>query len=128
VAVKYDITVRADRDFYLPITVQTTLGNPASLTSYIPVMTVKSTVNDPDAKALYKSQPWAANLPVGQFTFKIPRATNNAWYVAPPSGSGPVSSTIVYDVAMQDVAPVKNWVTLLEGGVTIIPPVTRSIP
>jgi hypothetical protein len=49
-AVKYDITVRCDRDYYLPIAVQTGQNNPAGLTGYIAVMTVKAHVTDSDAK------------------------------------------------------------------------------
>jgi hypothetical protein len=127
-AVTYNITVRADRDYYLPITVQTDLNNPAGLTGYICVMTVKRTVNDPDAAALFKGQPFSSNLGLGRFTFHIPRAINNTWWVSPPSGSGPVSTSIAYDVSVQDSAPSPNWVTLLEGSVTVIAPLTRTIP
>ena len=116
--------MRCDRDYYLPISVQTTQNNPAGLTGYLAVMTVKKAITDMDAAALYKGAPWASNLGFGQFTFKIPRTTNNAWFV----GSGPVSSTIVYDVSLQDVAAVPNWVTLVEGAVTVIPAVTKTIP
>jgi hypothetical protein len=128
VAVQYNIVVRADRDYYLPVQVQTSQGNPANLTGYIVTMTVKKQVSDDDAHALFKSQPYVSNLSLGQFSFHIPRATNNAWWLNPPSGSGPVSSVIVYDVSCQDSAASPNWSTLVEGGVSVIGPVTRSLP
>lgn len=123
-AVKYDIVVRCDRDYYLPISVQTSQNNPAGLSGYLCVMTVKKSVVDSDASALFKGQPWSSNLSFGQMTFKIPRGTNNAWYV----GSGPIASSIVYDVTVQDTATVANWTTLVEGNVTVIPPVTKTVP
>ena len=123
-AAEYNITVRADRDFYLPISVVTAATNPVGLTDYLAVMTVKAHIADSDAQALYKGPPWSSNLGFGQMTFKIGRATNASWFV----GSGPVSSSIVYDVAVQDVAMQPNWITLMEGSVTVIGPVTKSIP
>jgi hypothetical protein len=129
VAVPYNITVRADRDYYLPVNVQTGLGNPANLTGYLPVMTVKANIYDDDAHALFKSGPYTSNLPFGSFAFHIPRATNNGWWKAPPSGSGAISTVMVYDVSCADAAtPAPNWNTLVEGSVTVVGPVTRTIP
>jgi hypothetical protein len=124
-AVQYDITVRADRDFYLPVSLVSEQNNPSNLAGYLPVMTVKKALSDADAQALYKGGPWSQNLSFGQFTFKIPRGTNAAWFV----GSGPIASSVVYDVSIQDTAAIAvNWVTLVEGAVTIIGPVTKTIP
>jgi len=127
-AAQYDIVIRCDRDYYYPVKVQTSLSNPANFTSYLPVLTIKKSVNDPDASALFKSFPWYSNLPFGSFTFKVPRATSNGWWLFSPSGSGAVSTTIVYDVSVQDASAIPNWVTLIEGGVSLLPPVTRTIP
>lgn len=125
-AVTYNLTIRADRDYFLPVTVVTQQGNPANMTNYLVTMTVKNSVNDADNVALFKSStPYAVNLPFGTFTFKIPRSVTNVWWVAP---SGPISTTMVYDVSCQDIATVQNWSTLLEGSVTVIGPVTRTIP
>jgi hypothetical protein len=126
VSVEYDITVQADRDYYLPISLVTDQNNPANLTGYIVTMCVKKTINDPDASALFKSAPSWTNLPFGKFTFHVPRATNNAWWIP---GSGQITNTIVYDVAVQDIAtPTPNWVTLVTGNVTVMGPISRSIP
>ena len=128
-AVTYNLTVRADRDYYLPVSVITGEGHPADFSGYQVTMTVKKTINDDDATALFKSStPFASRLDFGEFTFKIPRSTNNSWWVAPPSGSGAISSVMVYDVTVQDVAAPPNWTTMLEGSVTVIGPVTRIIP
>jgi hypothetical protein len=127
-AAENDITVRADRDFYLNCALITALGNPANLTGYQIEMTVKKVQADPDSLALYKGLPWVANLPFGQFTFHIPRAQNAGWWVITPSGSGPITSTIVYDVSCLDIAIPPNMVTLMEGSVSIIGPVTVNIP
>jgi hypothetical protein len=124
----YPIVVEANRDFYLPVNLTSALGNPANLTSYLPVMTVKKAITDTDANALYKSSPWSQNLPFGLFTFKISRTQNKNWWLMPPSGSGPVSSTIVYDVSVQDAAATPNWTTLMSGSVTVVAVVTQSIP
>jgi hypothetical protein len=125
VAAEFDITVRTDRDFYLPVTVVTALGNPANLTGYQIEMTVKAHQTDTDSAALYKGSPWLSKLPFGQFTFHIPRTQNSSWWQA---SGGPISMTIVYDVACLDIAIPPNMVTLLEGGVTLIGPVTQTIP
>jgi hypothetical protein len=124
-AVSYDIEVRQNRDFYLPVSVVTAdTFFPANLSNYLPVMTVKAHVTDSDAAALYKGPPWGSNLPFGQFTFRIARSVNNLWW----AGSGPVSTSIVYDVSVQDTAMTPDWVTLVEGNVTVVPAVTKSIP
>ena len=125
---EYDITIPTDRDYYFPVSIVTYEQNPANLTGYLLTMTVKKSINDPDSSALYKGAPWSNNLQFGNFTFKIPRATNKGWYLYPPSGSGPISTTIVYDVTAQDVATVPNWTTLMYGNVTVQPAVTISIP
>jgi hypothetical protein len=125
VAVQYNIIVRADRDFYLPVSLVSEQNNPSNLTGYLPVMTVKTNLAQADAAALYHGGPWSQNLAFGQFTFKIPRGTNANWFV----GSGPISTSVVYDVSVQDTAALAtNWVTLVEGSVTIIGPVTKTIP
>jgi hypothetical protein len=120
--------VRADREFYLPVNIITALGNPANLTGYQPTMTVKKKQGDGDALALYKSAPWVKNLSFGQFTFQITRTQNAGWWVPPPSGSGALTTTMVYDVTTLDIATPPNLVTLLEGTVSVIGPVTVSIP
>lgn len=124
-AIQHDITVDADRDYYLSVILQTGLTNPANLTGYIVTMAVKKSINDADAQALFKSQPYWSNLPFGQFIFHIPRTTNNAWWIP---GSGPITATIVYDVAAQDAAPSPNWITFVTGNVTVNGPVSRTIP
>ena len=124
-AVQYDIEIRADRDFYLPISVVSEQNNPSDFTGYLPVMTVKTNLAQADASALYHGGPWSQNLSFGQFTFKIARSVNAAWFV----GSGPISTSVVYDVVVQDTAAIAvNWVTLVEGNVSIIGPVTKAIP
>jgi hypothetical protein len=127
-ATDYDITIETDRDYYFPVSIVTYEQNPANLSGYTCVMTIKKSIGDPDSSALFKSGPWSQNLPFGQFSFKVPRATSKGWWLYPPSGSGPVSTAIVYDVAVQDVAQTPNWTTLLSGSVTILPAVTQSIP
>jgi hypothetical protein len=122
-AAEYNITVRADRDFWLPIHVQTGEGNPCNFTGYTIVLTVKGSINDADASALFKSAPYTSSLQFGTFTFRIPRATNNAWWT--PSGA--ITSTMVYDCSCQDVSAPANWATLLEGTVSVIGPVTRTV-
>jgi hypothetical protein len=126
--INYPIVVEANRDFYLPVNLTSSLGNPANLSSYLCMMTVKKAVTDTDANALYKSAPWSQNLPFGSFTFKISRTQNKGWYLMPPSGSGPISTTIVYDVSVQDAAAVPNWTTLMTGPVSVVAVVTQSIP
>jgi hypothetical protein len=127
-AAVFNITVRAGREFYLPVNVVTALGNPANMSGYQLEMTIKKAQGDTDAQALYKSAPWVKNLAFGQFTFQVTRAQNAGWWVAPPSGSGALSSTMVYDVSCLDVAIPPNMVTLLEGSVGMIGPVTVTIP
>ena len=127
-AAVFNITVRADREFYLPVNVVTALGNPANMTGYQLAMTIKKAQGDSDAKALYKAAPWVKNLGFGQFTFQVTRTQNAGWWVAPPSGSGAITSTMVYDVSCLDIAAPPNMVTLLEGSVAVIGPVTLSIP
>lgn len=127
-AAEFNVTVRADRDFYLPVVMVTGLGNPANLTGFNLMMTVKKTQGDTDATALYKGAPWTANLPFGQFTFHVARTVTALWWVAPPSGSGPLTSTMVYDVSCLDIAAPPNMITLLEGSVSVIGPVTVTIP
>jgi hypothetical protein len=125
VAAEFDIVVRTDRDFYLPVTVVTALGNPANLAGYQIEMTVKKVQTDMDGAALYKSPPWISNLTFGQFTFHIARTQNSSWWQA---SGGPISTTIAYDVACLDIAIPPNMVTLLEGAVTLIGPITQTIP
>jgi len=125
VAAEFPIVVRTDRDFWLPVTVVTALGNPANMQGYQIEMTVKKVQTDSDAAALFKSPPVITNLVFGQFTFHIPRAVNSPWWA--PSG-GPVTTTIVYDVSCLDIAIPPNMITLIEGPVSLIGPVTVSIP
>jgi hypothetical protein len=127
-AAEFNITVRADRDFYLPVTVITGLGNPANMTGYQLEMTIKKAQGDPDSLALFKAPPYLTNLAFGQFSFHIKPAQNSGWWVAPPSGSGALTTTMVYDVTCLDIAIPPNMVTLLEGAVSMIGPVTVSIP
>jgi|SRR5215472_6946876 len=123
-ATEFNITVRADRDFYLPVSVVTALGNPADLTNYQIELTVKKVQTDPDAAALYKQPPATKDLPFGQFTFHITAAENAGWWVS----GAPISTTMVYDVACLDIAIPPNLVTLMEGTVAVIGPVTVAIP
>ena|SRR5215472_5497680 len=123
-ATEFNITVRADRDFYLPVSVVTALGNPADLTNFQPMMTVKKVQTDPDASALYKQAPTVENLPFGKFTFHITPTQNSGWWI----GGAPVTTTIVYDVSTLDIAIPPNLVTLMEGTVAVIGPVTVAIP
>jgi hypothetical protein len=127
-ATQFNITVRASRDFYLPVTILTALDNPANLTGYQVVMTVKKAQGDPDSLALFKAPPYLSNLALGQFAFHITPAQNKTWWVAPPSGSGALTATMVYDVSCLDIAIPPNIVTLLEGSVSVIGPVTVTIP
>jgi hypothetical protein len=127
--IDHDIVVEANRDFYLPVNLTSAGGNPANLTGYLATMTVKKAITDSDAAALYKSAPWAQNLPMGAMTFKIARTQNKNWWLMPPSGSGPVSTAMVYDVSVQDTAAgAPNWTTLMSGSVTVVAVVTQSIP
>lgn len=129
-AAEFNITVRAGRDFYLPVKLITALGNPANLTNYQLEMTVKKLQSDPDSSALYKGGPGWINLAFGHFTFHITPAENSGWWeVSTPGSPGaPISNTIVYDVSCLDIANPPNFVTLLEGTVGILGPVTGSIP
>ena len=127
-AVQNNIVVRADRDFYLNCEMVTALGNPANLLGYQIEMTVKKVQGDPDSLSLYKGLPWVANLPFGQFTFHITAAQTKPWWVNTASGSGPITNSVVYDVSCLDIAIPPNFVTLIEGAVSIIGPVTQSIP
>ena len=43
-AIQHDITVDADRDYYLSVILQTGLTNPANLTGYIVTMAVKKSL------------------------------------------------------------------------------------
>ena len=127
-AAQNDIVVRAGRDFYLNVEMITGLGNPANLTGFQLEMTVKKVQGDPDSLALYKGVPSLSNLPFGTFSFHIPRTQNAGWWVPPPSGSGALTSTMVYDVSCLDINLVPNMITLIEGAVSVIGPVTVTIP
>jgi hypothetical protein len=123
---KLDIEVICGRDFYLAIQNQTAAGNPWDLRGYLTYMTVKASINDPDASALYQGAPYSANPGFGQLTFQLSHALTGPWW---PPGSGPISTAIVYDVAYADDAtPVRNWNTVLSGAVTLAQPVAEVIP
>ena len=124
-----DVVVYCGRDFYLSVTNTTAAGNPFNMTGYKTVMTVKANINDPDSRALYQGGPWASSeLAFGKLTFKIPHATTKNWWLAPPSGSGPISTVSVYDVSYADAASPKNWSTMLIGAVNLQQVVTVTIP
>jgi hypothetical protein len=125
-----DIVVYCGRDFYLNLNNTTAAGNPFNMTGYSTVMTVKANINDPDSRALYQGGPWAnSSLAFGDLTFKIPHTVTAGWWVAPPSGSGAISTVAVYDVAYADASgPPKNWNTMLTGSVALVQSVTVVIP
>jgi hypothetical protein len=124
-----DISLTCGRDFYLSITNQTVAGNAWDMRNYLTVMTVKAHINDPDSKALFQSGPEASDLAFGKLSFQIPHAVSAHWWIAPPSGSGAVSTVCVYDVAYADNAsPTRNWNTMLSGAVNLQQPVTITIP
>jgi hypothetical protein len=123
-----DIDVYCGRDFYLSITNQTASQNPFSLTNYVAVCTVKAHIDDSDSQALYQGGPWAADPGFGKLTFKLDHGLTGSWWVAPPSGSGAVSTVAVYDVAYADAATPKNWNSMLSGNVHLHQPVTDVIP
>jgi hypothetical protein len=124
-----DLTVVCGRDFYLSITNQTAAGNPFSMSNYIAVMTVKASIDDPDSAALYQGGPWATDYGFGKLTFKLDHGLTGSWWVAPPAGSGAVSTATCYDVSYADAAtPERNWNTMLSGKVTLEQPVTIVIP
>jgi hypothetical protein len=127
-AAEFDIIVRADRDFYLPLQMITSLGNPANLTNFQLKMTVKQAQGDPDAIALFAGTPiGGANLAFGIFTFHITPTQNQSWWVSTPGEIGaPLSTTMVYDVSCKDLD--NNFITLMEGSVGVIGPVTVAIP
>lgn len=130
-AAEFPITVRAGRDFYLRCNMVTALGNPANLTGYQIEMTVKGAQGDTDANALYKQAPWFLNLPIGQFYFHITPTQNSPWWVVPSgdnANGAPITSTMVYDVSCLDIADPSNLITLMEGSVGVIGPVTVTIP
>jgi hypothetical protein len=126
-AATFDITVRADRDFWLPVYLQTFRGNPLNMTGFTVVMTVKDSLGDTDAQAMYKSEPHPQHnlLGFGYCAFKITHEQCASWWK--PDGSGPIADTIIYDVSCQDIATPPTWATLLEGSVTIIGPVTLDV-
>jgi len=127
-AAENDIVVEADRDFYLNCQMITGLGNPANMAGFQIMMTVKKIQSDPDTLALYKAAPAVSNLAFGQFSFHISHSQNAGWWLVPPSGSGAITQTMVYDVSCLDIAIPPNLITLIEGGVTVTGPVTISIP
>ena len=120
---KLDIAVTCGRDFYISLTNQTSLGNPWDLRGYVTWMTVKASINDPDASALFSSGPYASDLGFGKVSFKLPHETTINWWTA---GTGPVSANAVYDIAYSDVN--HNFSTVLSGVVTLLQSVTISIP
>jgi hypothetical protein len=122
-----DLTVVCARDFYLSITNQTAAGKPFAIVNYVAVMTVKTSIDDPDANALYQGGPWATDYGFGKLTFKLAHDLTGSWW--PPGSGGPVSTAVVYDVAYADAAtPERNWNTILSGAVHLEQPVTVVIP
>lgn len=114
-----DITLYAKRDNTLDITIQTNAGNPVDLTGYKIVMTVKAQITDADAAALYQGPPGYANPPFGRISFLVPLATTSgtAWATA---------ATGFYDVTA--VIPSGYTVSLLAGAVTVVQPITQTVP
>jgi hypothetical protein len=124
-----DINIVCARDFYLSIENQTSTGNPFSMINYVSVLTIKAAINDLDANALYQGGPWASDYAFGKLTFKLDHGLTGSWWVAPPAGSGAISTACVYDVSYADAAtPEKNWNTMLSGTVTLEQPITVVIP
>jgi len=124
-ATEFPIEVEAGRDFYLNCAMQTGLKNPANCTGFQLKMTVKKVQTDSDANALFQGTPIVgADLAFGKFSFHMTPAQTNPFWV----NGAPVTDTIVYDVSTLDIANPPNFVTLIEGPVSVVGPVTEAIP
>src|ERR1700676_137437 len=110
--------IRVGRDWFWPITEQSSLGNPIDLSGQTIELCIKKLLTDSDANALYKSATlFIDNRVFGQYWFKIPNAITSGYASFATSG---VSAQ--YEVIYKDSTGIIN--TRLAGTIPITPSIT----